>query len=94
MATLQNILLNSSATLDLSASLPTGDELTLRTNYANQAIEDAASVNQFPEFKMEYSAYITSIVTVPLPSGFREFQEDPKELSSGGWVTYPEIEVE
>jgi len=94
MATLNQILLDSAATLDLSATLPTGDELSLRVNYANQAIEDAASISQLPEFKMEYSLYVTSIVTVPLPSGFREFQEDPKQLCSGGWVTFPEIEVE
>lgn len=94
MATLQNILTDSASTLDLSTDLPTGDELTLRINYANQAVEDAAALNQLPEFKMEYSLYVTSIVTVPLPSGFREFQEDPKQLVSGGWVTFPEIEAE
>ena len=94
MATLNDILLDSASTLDLSASLPTGDELDLRINYANQALEDAAATGQLPEFKMEYSLYVTSIVTVPLPTGFREFQEDPKQLTSGGWVAFPEIEAE
>lgn len=94
MATLNQILLDSASTLDLSATVPTGDELDLRINYANQAIEDAASVAQLPELKMEYSLYVTSPVTVPLPSGFREFQEDPKQLTSGGWIVFPEIEVE
>lgn len=94
MATLNDILLDSASTLDLVAELPTGDELTLRINYANQAVEDAASFVQLPEFKMEYSLYVTSILTVPLPSGFREFQENPKQLCSGGWVEFPEIEIE
>lgn len=94
MATLDNILQDSSATLDLSADLPTGDELTLRTNYANQAVEDAAATNQLPEFKMEFTPYITSIITLPLPSGFREFQENPKQVVSGGWVEFEEIEHE
>jgi len=94
MATLNDILLDSASTLDLAATVPTGDELTLRINYANQAVEDAAAIGQLNEFKMEYSLYVTSIVTVPLPSGFREFQEDPKQLVSGGWVTFPEIEAQ
>lgn len=94
MATLNDILLDSAAVLDLSPDLPTGDELTLRQNYANQAVEDAAAIGLFSEFKMEYSLFVTSNITVPLPSGFREFQEDPKQLQSGGWVTFPEIEVE
>jgi len=94
MATLNDILLDSSAVLDLEASVPTGDELTLRTNLANQAVEDAAAFVQLPEFKMEYSLYVTSILTLPLPSNFREFQENPKQLCSGGWVEFPEIENE
>ncbi|MHA1303079.1 MAG: hypothetical protein ACTSPI_05185, partial [Candidatus Heimdallarchaeaceae archaeon] len=93
MATLNDILLDSASTLDLSASLPTGDELTLRINYANQALEDAAATGQFSEFKEEYSVYVTS-GTVALPSNFREFHDDPKQLTSGGWVVFPEIEEE
>jgi hypothetical protein len=46
------------------------------------------------EFKNEYSLYVTSILTIPLPSNFREFNENPKQLCSGGWVEFSEIELE
>jgi len=95
MATLQQILLDSSATLDLSATLPVSDELILRSNYANQAVQDASAVSQFPEFKKEYSLSVTNNVIVTLPSGFREFHVNPMSLnSSGGWDEYPEIAME
>jgi hypothetical protein len=93
MATLEDILIDSAATLDLSASLPSGDELTLRENYANQALEDAAATGQFPEFKVEYSLYTTGGTEVSV-SGFREFVENPKALASGGWLDFPEIAQE
>ena len=91
--TLNQILLDASAVLDLSGSLPTGDELTLRRNYANQAVEDAAATGQFPEFKVEYNLYTTGGSEVPLP-GFREFAMDPQALSTTGWVDFPEIDIE
>jgi hypothetical protein len=95
MTTLNQILLDSSAVLDLSASLPVGDELTLRSNYANQAVQDASAISQFPEFKKEYTLEITNNLLVTLPSGFREFHINPMGLgSSGGWTEYVEIKEE
>jgi hypothetical protein len=93
MATLQSILQDSAATLDLSTSLPTGDELTLRENYANQAVEDAAATGQFPEFKKEFE-FLCTTTAVPLPSGFREFHVNPQGLASGGWHEFGEIRME
>jgi hypothetical protein len=92
MATLNQILLDSSAVLDLSGSIPTGDELTLRKNYANQAVEDAAATGQFPEFRTEYTLYTTGSKQVPL-AGFREFECSPRALSSTGWKTFDEVEL-
>jgi hypothetical protein len=92
MDTLNQILLDSSAVLDLSTSLPTGDELGLRSNYANQSVKDAAGTGQFPEFKKVYEIPVTSNI-VPLP-GYRELMRDPKALSSSGWLDFPEIEEE
>jgi len=92
--TLNQILLDSAATLDLEAKLPTGSELTLRINYANQATEDAAAMMQFSEFKQEYQLGITTLVTLPLPSNFREFYQNPQVLYGGAWVEIPEIEAE
>jgi len=92
MTTLNEILLDSSSTLDLSASLPVGEELTLRQNYANQAVKDAASNGQFSEFTTEYTLYTTGSTNVPI-SGFRELELNPMVLSSGGWTEYPEIDI-
>jgi len=94
MLTLEQLLLDSAAVIDLDASLPTGDELTLRTNYINQAIRDAANTGQFPEFKDEFQCEVTNNLLVTLPSGFRELQMNPMALGSGGWVEYPEIRME
>ena len=90
--TLNQILLDASAVLDLSGSIPTGDELTLRKNYANQAVEDAAATSQFPEFRVEYSLYTTGSTQVPL-AGFREFECNPRALSSTGWREFQEVEL-
>jgi hypothetical protein len=90
--TLNQILLDASAVLDLSGSLPSGDELTLRRNYANQAVEDAAATGQFPEFIVEYSLYTTGGTQVPL-AGFRELECNPRALSSTGWREFSEVEL-
>jgi hypothetical protein len=80
--TLEQILTDANATLDLTAALPTGDELTLRRNYANQAVQDASAVAQFSEFTVTQDvatpSTTTSLTTVPLSTNqFREFEEIP-----------------
>ena len=90
--TLNQILLDASAVLDLSGSLPTGDELTLRQNYANQALQDAAATGQFPEFRIEYTLYTTGSTQIPL-SGFRELECSPRALSQTGWREFSEVEL-
>lgn len=91
MATLQDIIQDSTAVLDLTTTLPTGDELSLRQNYGNQAVKDASGVSQFPEFRMEYSLYTTGSTLVPI-DGFRELEHNPMALSSGGWIEFEEID--
>jgi len=94
MKTLSQILTDANAILDLSAEEPSSDELTLRQNLANQAVEDAADVMQLNEFKQEYITNISSALTVPLPTNFRELQEDPRLLISTVWEAWPEVPVE
>lgn len=94
MRTLSQILTDANAVLDLDASLPTGDELELRTNYANQSLFDATSGIQLSELKSEHLGNISSSLTVPLPSNFRELQEDPHLLLGSTWEAWPEIEAE
>lgn len=94
MKTLSQILTDVNAVLDLEAAEPTSDELTLRKNYANQAVWDASERMQLDEFKSEYLVCISTNVTVPLPANFRELQEDPRLLISSVWESWPEVEVQ
>jgi len=82
MSTLNDILLAVNSYTDLEAILPTGTDLTTRTNYANQAVKDAASLYTFPQFSTQYTVYATG-ATVSLPTDFRELEYFPKYVSSG-----------
>lgn len=92
--TLSQILIDANAHLDLEATLPTSTELTLRTNFANQSIWDAAATGQLKEFKKVYEVNTSTLASIPMPSDFREFQSVPRILSGGSWVEYEEIEPE
>lgn len=96
MRTLSQILIDANAFLDLEASLPTGDELTLRSNYADQAVWDAAATGQLKEFKMifEQSVSEATLATLSLPGYFKEFQTQPRIYNNGVWEEYPEIKPE
>lgn len=52
--TLSEILTDVNAFVDLTAELPTGDELTTRVDYANQAVWDASATAQLHEFDGVY----------------------------------------
>lgn len=92
--TLREILIDANSVLDLEAAVPTGDELTLRANYANQAIWDAAATGQFNELKAEYLVATSTLATISLPTNFREFQVNPMLSVTGGWDEFEEIEAE
>lgn len=80
--------------MDLEAAAPTGDELTTRVNYANQAVWDASATGQLSEFKCEYLVGISNNVTISLPSNFRELSENPQLYSNSEWTSFPSVEVE
>lgn len=82
MATLSEILIEANSYTDLEAILPTGTDLTTRTNYANQAIKDACSLFNFPQMSTQYDVYATG-ATVALPSNFRELEGFPKFYYGG-----------
>lgn len=94
MKTLSSLLIDANAILDLNAEAPTGTELTTRSNYADQAVWDAAGTGQLNEFKREFITTSSTLATVPLPSDFKELQEDPQIYLSGGWEAWEAIEVE
>ena len=88
---MSQILTDCNAYLDLDAAVPTGTELTTRTNYANQAVWEASAIAQFKEFQKVYEVRATS-ASLSLPSGFREFMTAPRLLNSSlAWIDYPEI---
>lgn len=93
MQTLEDILIAANSTLDLSAALPTGTELGLRANFGNQAVWDASATGQFSEFKREFLYGISTMATIPLPSNFRELQQNPMLFDGVNWNEYPEIDV-
>lgn len=91
--TLQNILQDSAAYLDLDQTLPTGTELATRTNYANQAVWDASAASQFKEFEAIQITPTYTLASISLASDFREFSTAPRVLdTSGSWNTYEQID--
>jgi len=93
MKTLQTILVEANAYLDLEAAEPSGTELTTRSSYANQAVWEATAVAQFREFQNVYTVNVSSSASISLPSNFREFMVAPQLLdSSGKWVPYEQID--
>jgi len=94
LRTLSDILTAANAFLDLEAQEPTGTELTTRSNYANQAIEEAASTTQFSEFKKVYNVDPGTLASIALPSDFREFQTVPRQRHNGQWYEFEEVEVD
>lgn len=88
MATLSDILTSVNAYTDLEATLPTGTDLTTRTNYANQAVKDACSLYNFPQMSTHYDVYATG-ATVSLPSDFRELDGFPKFYYGGAKTDIP-----
>lgn len=87
MRTLQQILIDSTAYLDLTAELPTGDDLTARVNYAQQAVREWGDAYRWKELSTPYTA-IASLGTISLPTNFKELEGQPKDTSNN---FYPEI---
>lgn len=94
MKTLQQILIESAALLDLTAALPTGVELATRSSYANQALAEAANTGILNEFKVPVTTFATT-ATISLGADFKEFINEPAVMTSGGsWEDYEQITPE
>lgn len=87
MATLQDILINANSYLDLDASLPTGDDLTVRIDYAQQAVREWADAYRWKELSTPLTAIATN-TTLSL-TNFKELEGVPRD-ANGNY--YPEIE--
>lgn len=87
MRTLEQILINSNSYLDLSAELPTGDDLSVRIDFAQQAVREWADAYRWKELTTPASVFATA-TTLSLPSNFKEFEGIPTDLQG---EEYPEI---
>lgn len=92
MRTLAQILTDVNSFIDLEATLPVGSELTLRTNYANQAVFDAVAVGYIPELKAIYEVDASTLASISMPTGFYGLTTAPKQYVDGAWVSFEEIE--
>lgn len=79
MRTLSQILINSNSYLDLEAAEPTGDDLSVRIDYAQQAVREWADSYRWKELSTPVSIFATQ-GTISLPSNFKEFEAIPKDL--------------
>ena len=88
MRTLSQILINSNSYLDLEAALPVGADLTVRIDYAQQAVREWADAYQWKELKTPATLFVTN-GTVSLPN-FKELEAIPVDLLGN---KYPEIDA-
>lgn len=86
--TLQQILTDVNAYIDLTAELPTGDDLDVRINYAQQAVNEWANSYKWRQLKERVSIFATG-ATISLPSSFRELVSPPRSDSQ----EYAEIQI-
>lgn len=88
MRTLEQILIDVGAYVDLTASAPEGSELELRTNYANQAVQEWGSIYSWDQLNETINVVATNS-TISIPSNFREATEGPKRyVENGDWEDY------
>lgn len=88
MLTLSQILVSVNSYVDLTAELPTGDDLSVRINYAQQAVREWANSYRWRQLK-ERTVYFASGASLSLSSSFRELISPPRSDSQ----EYPEIQI-
>lgn len=84
--TLSQILVDATAYLDLTAEVPTGDDLDARINYAQQAVREWGDAYRWKDLSTPLTAVATN-TTLSL-ANFKELEGIPKDLSGN---FYPEI---
>lgn len=95
MKTLSQILIDANSYLDLEASEPTGDDLSVRVNYAQQAVNEWGAAYNWRQLNQVYYPSAATMASISLPSNFRRFIGAPRnQISPGVWQEYPEIAPE
>lgn len=89
MKTLSQILIDANSFIDLTAALPTGDDLTTRINYAQQAVEEWASAYKWRQLRQQ-TTYFASGASHTLETNFRDLLAPPHETNV---LSYPEIGI-
>lgn len=91
--TLQEILIDTSAYLDQTTDLPTGDDLAIRVNYANQRVREWENSYRFEVLKKRYVLSAT-MATISLPSDFVAIAGNPQALldSNGNFQEYTQVD--
>lgn len=87
--TLQQILIDANSYLDLAAEVPTGDDLSVRINYAQSAVREWADAYRWKELSTPLTS-VASNTTISLPTNFKELEGKPKD-TYGNY--YPELSV-
>lgn len=83
MATLSDLLSSIGAYYDLDTTTPTGDDLTVRTNFINQAQKEWANAYQWSSLRKTYALPITaSAVSIALPADFKNLMSPVYERST------------
>lgn len=86
MKTLSEILIDVNSELDLTAELPTDDDLAVRWNFAHQAIDEWASSYQWRQLNQTSAIFVTN-ASLSLATNFRELTAVPRI----GTTEYPAI---
>jgi len=93
--TLSQILVDANSYLDLEAAVPTGDDLSVRSNYAQQAVNEWGAVYNWRQLNEVYYPSAATMASISLPSNFRRFIGAPRnQIAEGVWQEYPEIAPE
>jgi hypothetical protein len=92
--TLNDILLASSAYLDLEVTLPVGTEYDTRVLFANQAVREWAQSYSWRQLKIETTQISDYAASLGLP-GYNKLASPPmKSETSDTYTAYPEITPE
>ena len=85
MRTLSQILVDSNSYLDLDAVLPTGDDLNVRVNYAQQAVREWADSYRWKALTTPLTTLATA-GTISLPSNFKELETIPVDVNGNRYT--------
>lgn len=88
MRSLSEILIDCNSYIDLTAELPSGDDLNVRINYAQQAVREWANAYRWRQLKERYTNFATG-ASLSLQSNFRELISVPRSADQ----EFPEVQV-